>query len=201
MLSKYDFTFFAGKLLVNETKDLIKCTFEGNDVRFVPKNLTINGIEIFGNVEKSVHFPYSLYTVDNALANILNKNNTRSLDEIVLDIVSILKLHVLVLEYYHRLNIRNIETTCKTDFKEALGETKITKEYYSLLSLCYAKIMDNLHKIENFKIDNWHELRHLSKIGKIIFLVDNHLDHEGFEIDKYVIDLQNLLLNICGVEN
>lgn len=201
MLDKYGFSYMTAKILTGETSSIITVKFDDN-IRYMPKSFSIGGIRLFENTNTdNLFISCSLSDFENVL-EVLDSNEL-DLDEIdtknyamILDILGILKLNSKIKTYYAILNSIIFRQVTGVDPQEYLNESKITIPYYNTLIQVYKSIKSIIDDIKHFKPDHT-----FKQIDKIIHLINNHINEEGFNIDKYVNTLRSLLYEICCTES
>jgi hypothetical protein len=197
MLDKYDFSYMAAKILTGETSSIITVKFDDN-IRYMPKSFSIGDIRLFENTNTdNLSIPCSLSDFENVLEVLdLDEIDLDELDPknyaMVLDISCILKLNSKIKTYYAILNSIVFRQITGIAPQEYLNESKITIPYYNTLIQVYKSIKSIIDDIKHFKPDHT-----FKQIDKIIHLIDDHINDEGFNIDKYVNTLQTLMLSIC----
>jgi len=204
MLEEYGFPFMSAKIIANHDTNVITVKFNDNEIRYIPKTFTIGNIRVFEFISRNNLFmPCSLADFENILT-VLNTNaNDLEIEDlarenlaILLDVICILGLKEHIPQYYRLLNSNVFEKVTGYTPYEYLNRTNITGQYYQNLCAAFKSITRQLDEIKHFKPTEKHTST-TKQIARVIKLIDSRINEEGFNIDKYVNTLKELMYMLC----
>ena len=210
MLEDYGFPFMSSKIISNHASTVITVKFNDNEIRYIPKTFTIRHSLGVGNIQvfefisqDNLFIPCSLADFENILTVLNTPINELEIEDltsenlaILLDVICMLELKELIPQYYRILNSSVLEKVTGYTAAEYLNRTNITGQYYQNLCASFKSITRQLDEIKHFKPTEKH-ISTLKQINRVIKLIDSRINEEGFNIDKYVNTLKELMYILC----
>lgn len=204
MLEEYGFSFMSAKIISHHESNVITVKFNDSEIRYIPKTFAVRNIQVFEFVsQNNLFMPCSLPDFENILTVLNTPINELEIEDlasenlaILIDVISMLGLKEHVPQYYRILNSNVLEKVTGYTASEYLNRTHITNQYYHNLCAAFKAIVRQIDEIKHFKHDESHTST-TKQINKIIRLVDSRINEEGFNIDKYVNTLQELMYVLC----
>lgn len=200
MLNEYGYPYLTSKIIANDEQSIIKIHFS-DGIRYMPRSYAIHKIHIFEHVQKPLlNIPCSIDDFENILT-VLNTDVSEleirpmTIENIstLLDIMGLLGLSHHANFYFKLLNNKVFEKCVNCNPNEYLRFPILDLSYCMQLCAGYKAVIKQLDEIKHFKPDTYH----IKQINRVIKLIEQNIEEEGFNIDKYIETLQEQLLQLC----